>query len=150
MARATERIYGVPEFWLKGNEAQLAKRRTLTVIIRQGDRSDRQRTPQQWLPLLEPIPVFFISTPGDQSRNIPAQFEPDEGTTVRIIRRTVTRLTNVTDADLCFARGRAVPKRATEVKQYLEQELAPGRSFGSSDLITIYWIEYLPERTASG
>lgn len=149
MARAKERVYGVPEFWLKGSEAELAKQRQLTVIVRQGDRSDRERAPQQWIPILEPIPVFYISVPGDQMRGVPAQFEPDDGTTVRITRRTVTRLGDVMDADLYFAHGHAVPKQAAEVKQYLEQELAPGKKFNPGELITIYWVEYIPDEKVS-
>ena len=148
--RTNKHVHGETALWLKGVEAQMAKARKLTVVIRQGDRSDRVAAPERWLPLLTPVPTYYIAVPGDQAKGIAAQFEPDDGTTVQIVRRAVTRLGDIVDADLRYAggvaNGSAVSKIAKNVKQYLEGELAPGKTFSPDDLITIYHVQYLPKQ----
>ncbi len=145
-------IYGERSLWMKGEEAQLVKSRDLTVIIRQGARDNPNTL--QWLPMFTPIPVFYIAIPGDQAKSIAAKFEPDDGTTVQIARRTVCRLHDVLEEDLQYEHGYAVPDTVNPdaedfdnlltVKEYLENELVPGRTFMDEDLVTIYCIEYLP------
>lgn len=137
-------VYGERALWVKGIEAAMAKNHSLTVVIRQGDRSDPEKTPLQWLPLGKPVPIFCIAVPGDQARGVAAQFEDDDGTTVFIAGRLVKPLGHVVEDDLVFGRGGAIPRTATEVKNYLEQELCPGKTFSPDDLITIYYVEYLP------
>ena len=106
---------------------------------------DSVKAPQQWLPLLEPVPIYCIAVPGDQPRGIAAQFEPDVGLSVKIVRRAVTRLSDITDEDLAFYDGGAIPGSSREVLGYLENDLAPGKKFAPENLITIYWVEYLPD-----
>lgn len=144
--RTNRHIYGEQAFWVKGGEGSLLKGGDLKVILRLGDRSSRDLAPQQWLPLFEPIPVYtLILGTGDQSKGIDPDFEPDAGVTVWIVRRTVTRLRDVTDADLQYQGGRAVPLLAKDVRTYLENELCPGKELNPDMLMTVYWIERLPD-----
>lgn len=142
--RTNKHVYGERAFWVKGREAEMVKKRTLAVVIRLGDRSDRERAPKQWLPLFEPIPVYeLVLGTGDPAHGINPEFMPDDGTTVQIVRRTVGRLGDLTDADLRFGSGSAVPKIAADVAKYLGTEMSPGKTFGPETLITVYWVEYL-------
>jgi hypothetical protein len=145
--RTNQHVYGERSFWVKGREAELIRERMLRVIIRPGDRSDREAAPKQWLPLFEPIPVYCITIPGDQEKKIAAIFAPDDGTTVKIVRRTVTRLGDIMDQDLSYATGVAVPVTAVDVLEYLENELAPGKEFTPDTVMTIYWFDYLADET---
>lgn len=146
--RTNNHIYGESALWVKGVESEMAKERSLTVILRLGDRSDRLQTPKQWLPLFERVPLYtLILGTGNQDLGIDPDFEPDNGTTVQVVRRTVTRLGDITDADLLFRKGSAVPLCAVDILDYLAQELAPGKIFDPSMVMTLYWIEYLPDET---
>ena len=147
--RTNKHKYGEQAFWVKGTEAEMAKEKTLAVILRHGDRSDQVRAPQQWLPLLEPIPVYCISVPGDQANGIEAQFERDQGLTVQIVRRTVTRLGDIRHGDLQFMQGYAVPQTPDDILPYLTEDLAPGKVFESDTLMTVYWVEYLPDEESA-
>lgn len=141
MTTKSGRVYGCKEFWIKGEEARLMKERELRVIVREDDRSDQTIAPKRWLPLMRPIAVAYIAVSGDQAKGIPPKFEEEDGPVIRVVRRTVTRLGDVVDADLHFDGGRAVPEAASEVKRYLEEELCPGKVFSSDALLTIYWFE---------
>lgn len=145
--------------------------RELTVIVRQGDRSTQEKAPKQWLPLDTPVPVYFIKVPGDPATGKNPVFAPDDGTTVKIVERFVKRLGDVTDKDLYFGRGRAVPYFGQDpqisegiegmcdidaldaagwpmsVRGYLETELSPGKRTTPDDILTIYHVEYLPNET---
>jgi len=90
--RMQKRVYGERTFWLKGKESEMAKEKSLTVVIRPGDRSDKVNTPQQWLPMESRVPLYYIRVPGDQARGISPEFEPDDGSTVQIVKRSVMRL----------------------------------------------------------
>lgn len=139
-------MYGERALWVKGVEAEMVKRRELRVILRLGDRSNQVLAPKQWLPLLEPIPVYtLILGTGNQELGIDPEFESDNGTTVLVARRTVIRLNEITDFDLRFGNGTAVPTRAKDVIAYLANELAPGKTFGPHTVMTLYGIEYLPD-----
>src|SRR3989344_5106405 len=131
-------IYGEIAFWVKGEEARLIKSRELTVIIRQDDRSSPEL--KQWLPEDEPVPIFFLDA--EAAKGGPLGFETDDGTSVRV-RRFVRQLGEIEDADLRFNGGRAVPTTGALVKDYLENELAPGKTFGIEHPITIYHLEYI-------
>lgn len=137
----------------------MAKDKILTVIIRVGDRSDPELAPNQWLPLLQPIPVYCIAVPGDQAKGISATFEPDQGITVKIVRRTVTRPCDIMNEDLfyCYPNkdgthnvGSAVPEEVYEVFSYLEDDfdLKP-ENIGPDTLVTVYWVEYLENEPAA-
>ncbi len=143
--RTNRHVYGERAFWVKGNEAKMVKSQGLTVILRLGDRSDSQKAPKQWLPLFEPIPVYtLVPGTGDQAKGINPDFEPDDGTTVQIVRRTVTRLGDIKDEDLSFGNGYAVSDDSAGVLDYLQTEMSPGKEFDPSTIMTIYWVEYLP------
>lgn len=150
--RTNNHKYGERAFWVKGKEAVMAKDKILTVILRLGDRSDPELAPKQWLPLLQSIPVYCIAVPGDQTKGMPT-FEPDQGITVKIVRRTVTRPCDILDEDLfyCYPNkdgthnvGSAVPEEVYEVFSYLENDfgLKP-ENIGPDTLVTVYWVEYL-------
>lgn len=135
----------------------MAKDKILTVILRLGDRSDPELAPKQWLPLFQPIPVYCIAVPGDQAKGISATFEPDQGITVKIVRRTVTRPCDILDEDLFYWYlnkdgthnvGSAVPEEVDEVFSYLENDfgLKP-ENIGPDILVTVYWVEYLMNET---
>lgn len=146
--RTNNHTYGERAFWVKGEEAQRVKDRRLTVIIRLGDRSSQDLVPKQWLPLLQPVPVYtLVLGTGDQARGIDPDFEPDNGTTVQVVRRTVTRLCDVKDADLQYGKGSSVPGCAAGVADYLSHEMSPGKRFDLDTLLTLYWIEYLPNES---
>lgn len=135
-------VYGEVSFWVKGEEARRMKNRRLSVIVRQGDRSNPETL--QYVPEGVPVPVFAIAVPGDQAKGIAAQFEPDDGTTVQVIHKKICRLDAVLDRDLRYGNGGAVPEVAELVRDYLEHELVPGRTFKDEDMVTLYYIEYLP------
>lgn len=145
--RTNQHMYGERAFWVKGEEAEKAKGKNLTVILRMGDRSDRERAPKQWLPLFQPIPIYCIAVPGDQEKGISAQFEPDQGLTAQVVRRTVTRLGDITGGDLFFGNGHAIPLRATDVADYLAENFAGGKVLPPDTVMTVYWVEYLPDET---
>jgi hypothetical protein len=147
-----EHIYGERAFWVKGKEAGLMKVRKLTVVIRPGDRSSKWQADKQWLPLDEPIPVYYlVPGTGNPATGAPPEFEPDIGTTVQIVRRTVTRLKDVRRQDLIFSVGSAVPRGDwQDVREYLTEELAPEKQFSPDSLITIYWIEHLANEKPVG
>lgn len=138
-------MYGERAIWVKGTEAKMAKEGHLTVIIREGDRSDPVRTPMQWLPLFESIPVYCIAVPGDQVNGIAPQFERDEGIAVKVVRRTVTRLLDIKNSDLNYLGGSAVPRNKEFIERYLKEELSPGKTFSRFAVLTIYWVVYLPK-----
>lgn len=149
--RTNQHVYGERAFWVKGEEARMAKEHKLTVIIREKDRSDPARAPQQWLPLFEPIPVYtLILGTGDQAKGIDPNFELDDGTTVQIVRRTVTRLGDITDGDLSFGAGSAVSTTAADVLGYLQGEMSPGKEFPPATVMTLYWVEYLSNEAPAG
>ena len=142
--RTNNHTYGEQALWVKGVEAEMVKKRELTVILRLGDRSDRVQTPKQWLPLFERVPVYtLILGTGNQDLGIHPEFEPDKGTTVWVLRRTVTRLRDITDADLHFGNGTAVPDCAKDIVAYLVNELAPGKKIDRDMVMTLYGVEYL-------
>ena len=143
--RTNQHVYGEWALWVKRREARLAKNKKLTVILRQGDRSDQRS--KLWLPLFEPVPVYtLILGTGDQAKNILPEFEPDSGLTVRIVRRTITRLCDITEKDLIFGTGQAVPHEIDDVVPYLRTELYPGMEFCGDTVLTIYWAEYLEDQ----
>lgn len=144
--RTNHHTYGERALWVKGEEARMAKDKNLVVIIRVGDRSSQNLAPKQWLPLFQPVPVYtLVLGTGDQARGIDPDFEPDNGTAVQVVRRTVTRLCDVMNDDLRYKGGSAVPKCAAEVSEYLSREMSPGKEFNPDTLLTLYWIEYLPD-----
>lgn len=136
--------YGEEAFWVKKREDELARQGHLTVIIRVGDRTDEAKTPMQFVGVDKPIPIFYIEREGDQARGIAAQFHPDDGTTVKVVRQKVVALGKVADEDLRFENGGAVPWNAADVHDYLEQELVPGKEFPDDQLLTLNYIRYLP------
>lgn len=140
--RTNQHVYGERAFWVKGQEAKMVGQKSLTVILREGDRSDQVVAPKQWLPLFEAIPVYFLDEVA--AKGGPLGFEPDDGMTVRVVRRTVGRLGDLKDADLSFGGGTAVPRTVAEVQRYLSEEYAPGKTFLSDTIFTVYWVEYLP------
>lgn len=142
--RSNVHAYGEPTFWLKLTESELAVTRRLTVILRVGDRSSKATAPKQWLPMFEPIPVYHLDK--EAAHGGPLGFCPDDGTTVKIVRRTVGRLGDIVDADLRYRGGRAVPAAAAEVKRYFEEEMSPEKTFADDQVVTIYWVEYLPDQ----
>lgn len=143
--RTNRHVYGERALWVKGTEAKMAKQGTLTVIIREGDRSDPVKTPMQWLPSFESIPVYCIAVPGDQVKGIAPQFEQDEGIAVKVVRRTVTQLLDIKNGDLNYSGGFAVPRNKESVERYLREELSPGKTFSRFTVLTIYWVVYLPK-----
>lgn len=145
--RTNQHRYGERAFWVKALESKMAKEDSLTVIIREGDRSDPVKAPMQWLPLFESIPVYCIAVPGDQVKGIAAQFEKDAGIAVKIVRRTITRLRDIKNGDLHFGSGSAVPRSKEFVQRYLEEEMSPGKMFPPDTVLTLYWVEFL-EREA--
>ncbi len=148
--RTNKHVYGERAFWVKGQEAEMVRNRVLTVILREKDRSDRVAAPQQWLPLFEPIPVYrLVDGSGDQARGVPPDFHEDDGTTVKIVRRTVGRLGDLKFADLYYADGSAVPQNADRVTEYFETEMSPGKKFPPETVLTVYWVEYLPEQAVA-
>ncbi len=142
--------YGEESFWLKKNEERLARERRLTVIVRQGDRTDESKTPVQFVSVSKPIPVFYIAKEGDQTQGVKAQFHPDDGTTVEVVKQKVVQLGLVKDEDLKFENGTAVPQTATEVRTYLEEELAPGKKYADDQLLTLSYIRYLQPAFCAG
>ena len=133
-------VYGEIAFWVKKLEAHLIRDRQLSVFIRPDARDNPAL--KQWLPLFTPVPVFYLDAAA--AKGGPLGFEPDDGTTVEVVRRTVCRLGEVLDQELHYNGGRAVPVTAADVKKYLEQELAPGKTFGVEHPITVSWVRYLP------
>lgn len=142
--RTNKHKYGERAFWVKMLEAEMIRHRELTVVIRTDDRSSPIKAPQQWLPLGYPIPIYFIERPGDQTKGVAARFYPDNGTTVMILHREIVRLGDLTDKHLVFAGGTAVPQFLDVVKRYLGEELVPGKDLSSDTILTLYYIEYLP------
>ena len=146
--RTNQHVYGERAFWVKGLEAELVLARTLTVILREKDRSDQVLTPKQWLPIFAPIPVYrLVDGTGDQAKGVLPEFHKDSGTTVQIVRRAVGRLGDVKYSDLFYNNGSAVPRQATDVAKYFGTEMSPGKEFPPETVITIYWVEYLPDET---
>ncbi len=142
MSRTNNHVYGERALWVKGEEAKRVRSHTLSVIIREGDRSDPAVTPLQWLPLFQPIPVYFIEKSGDSSTGALPVFRPDDGTAVEVAGRLVTRIGDLVDTDLLFGDG-AVPKTVLEVIEYFETEMSPGRRFGPETVVTVYRVHYL-------
>ncbi len=138
-----EHVYGEEAFWLKQGEERLARKRLLTVIIRPDDRTDEARTPMQFVSVGKPIPVFYIAKEGDQAAGVKAQFHPDDGTTVEVVRQKVRELEKVRDDDLWYEGGTAVPQTVAAVRDYLEQEFAPGRKFADGQVLTFSYVRYL-------
>ena len=143
LADAKKHFYGERAFWVKGQEAYLVKARDLTVILRPGDRSD-PKIPQ-CLPLNEPLPIFFLipGTGDPKDRLKPPEFEEDDGTTVRVISRTIRALKDITDDDLEFGSGAAVVHQASEIKRYFEEVQDPGKTLNPESPLTIYRLEYV-------
>ena len=124
----------------------MAKERSLTVILREKDRSSREVAPKQYLPLFEPIPVYrLVDGTGDQAKGIPPDFHPDDGMTVQVVRRAVGRLGDLKDSDVHYCGGSAVPMWTEAVAPYFETEMSPGRKFPPETVVTVYWVEYLPD-----
>ncbi|HYF29394.1 MAG TPA: hypothetical protein VEA36_03460 [Candidatus Paceibacterota bacterium] len=142
--RTNTHVYGEHAFWLKDSEVKMARDGTLSVIVRGGDRSTPEKAPKQFLRTNEPVPCYMIAVPGDQDKGISAQFEADGGTTVEVVERIVKPLGEFTDDELVFEGGRAVPENAAGLKRYLEEELAPGKTFGPDAVITVYHVRRLP------
>lgn len=136
-------VYGEEAFWLKKGEETLARQRLLTVIVRPDDRTSEERTPQQFVSRNKPIPLFYIAKEGDQAKNIGPVFHDDDGTTVEVVEQKVVELDKVKDEDLKFGNGTAVPTTAAEVRAYLEGELAPGKKFADTHLLTLSYCKYL-------
>lgn len=141
--RTNQHVYGERALWLKGEEATMAMARRLSVIIRTGDRSSEKLSPKQFLPFGERTPVYILDAVA--AKGGPLGFETDTGLTMEVVRRCVTRLKDIVDADLRFNGGTAVPQSAQDVTTYLAEEMAPGKHFSPDDLFTIYWVEYLPD-----
>lgn len=147
--RTNKHIYGEPSFWLKGEEACMARERRLTVILREKDRSSREVALKQYLPMFEPIPIYYlVDGTGDQAKGIAPDFHPDDGTTVQVVRRRVCRIGDIANADLRYSyrtsTGGSVPGSCMNVTRYFETEMSPGRKFPLETVITVYWVEYLP------
>lgn len=145
--RTNKHVYGERTFWVKGREAHLVEARALTVFVRLGDRSAPNKAPLQWLPLFEPIPVYsLIFGTGDQDKGVMPRFELDRGVTVQIVRRTVGRLGDFKSSDLRFKDGSAVAVLPEALVEYLEVEMYPGKKFPPETIMTVYWVEYLPDQ----
>ena len=137
-----EHNYGEEAFWLKKGESELAKRLRLTVIIRQDDRTDESKMPKQFVNVGKPVPVFRLDAIAAEGG--PLGFDPDDGTTVEVVRQKVVKLGDITDEGLYFEGGTAVPESAADVRRYLEQELAPGKTYGDEQVLTLNYVRYLP------
>ena len=134
--------YGEEAFWLKKNESQLARNYRLNVIIRQDDRTDEAKMPKQFVNVGKPIPIFHLDAIAADGGRL--GFEPDDGTTVEVVRQKVVKLRDITDEELRFHGGVAVPQSAADVRRYLEEELAPGKKYGDEQVLTLNYVRYLP------
>ncbi|MBI2410223.1 hypothetical protein HYV30_04300 [Candidatus Kaiserbacteria bacterium] len=138
-------MYGEPSIWAKLVEAEMLKAETLGVVIRLGDRSSREKAPKQYLEQFAPVPVYYLDEEAGRGGRL--GFEPDDGTTIRIVMKKIGRLGDLRDTDLWFCSRSAVPHTVPEVRRYLETEMSPGKKFDNDTVVTLYGIEYLPKET---
>lgn len=70
----------------------------MTAAVRPGDRSGPKDP--RYIPIGVPIPARIIKMPGNQALGISPILEPDEGITVEITEYLVSKVDDLTPADL--------------------------------------------------
>lgn len=133
--------YGGKGFWIRAAYMEGFKDKSITAVVRPGDRSDPKD--QRNNPLGEDLPVRFIDVPGDQSRGIPALLFRDDGTTVRVTECLVRQIRDLTSEDL---RGTAPDTMTAELVRYHLATLYNTPLPSWDDFVTIFRFVHVPYR----
>lgn len=131
--------YGGKGFWIRAEYREGFKNRTITAVIRPGDRSNPKDPRNN--PRGVDLPVRFIRIPGEPSLGIDAQLFPDDGTTVRITGCIVKRIRELTTDDL---RGTAPDTATPELVQKHLVTIYNTPLPSPDDIVTIFRFEYAP------
>lgn len=129
--------YGGKGFWIRAAYQEGFGNRTITAVVRPGDRSspnDQRNNPPG-----EDLPVRFIRVPGDQQRSIAPELFPDDGTTVRVTDCIAKPIGKLTTDDL---RGCAPDCATPELVRYHLGSVYNTLLPSSDEVVTIFRFEY--------
>ncbi len=132
---------GIGVFWVREVHMKGFQNGEIRCIVRPGDRTDP--TKSKGNPVGVPIPVRFISKPGNPDLKTDPEFYPDDGTTVMISRFFAKPVDELTPEDLMGAASDyATPELVIE---HLTEIYPDWRNAG--DVVTVTRFVHLPKVT---
>ena len=128
--------------WVRAPHRQGFLNRTITAVVREGDRSRSDDT--RHAPAGVDLAVRFIMKIGDTTRNIKAVLYPDDGTTVRRTGMVVKQIKDLTEEDL---RGISPDAATPELVRYHVAMVANSELLSLEHVVTVCRFEYRPRAT---
>ena len=135
-------VYGDPGFWVRQAYVEGIKNRTITAVVRLGDRSDP--THKNHIPAGVPLPIRFIAKPAAGELGKLGSLLPDDGTTFRRTDCIVKPIEDLTMQDL---RGMAPDCANPELIRYHLAAIVDGPLPSWDTVVTVWRFEYLPDAT---
>lgn len=136
--------YGVPALWIRSVYHEGFQNRSITAVVRPGDRSSYEKTPNTYLPLNTDLAVRFIITPGDVKTKTLPVLMPDDGTTISVSECIVKRIGDLTSLDLV---GTAPDTQTPELVRYHLATVYNTALPSLDDVVTIWRFMYRPQAT---
>ena len=134
-------VYGTPAFWIRAVYRERFLDQTITAVVRPGDRSNPEKTPDTHLPEGVDLAVRFLKKPGKREEGTMPEFYPDDGTTMRIVGHIVKQIKDLTVEDLV---GTAPDTATPELVRYHLGTLYDTPLPHPDDVVTIWRFEYRP------
>ena len=132
-------VYGGKGFWLRAAYMDGFGDKSITAVVRLGDRSDPANPRNN--PIGEDLPVRFIRVPGNQEAGIEPKLFDDDGITVRVTASSARLIRDLTPDDL---RGCAPDCTTPELVRYHLATINNTCLPSPNEAVTIFRFEYRP------
>ena len=117
---------------------------TIKTVLRTGDRSNPSTTTH--IPFDMDVPVRIIERPGNREQNLDPVLKPDTGITVRLKKRIVKSIKDLTTEDLVGG----TPDIATpDLVRYHLALIGNSELPSWDEVVTVYHFEYSPRAVDS-
>lgn len=136
--------YGISALWIRSVYYEGFQNRSITAVVRPGDRSSEAKTPKTYLPTGTDLAVRFIVTPGNVETGALPVLMPDDGTTISVTECIVKRIGELTQEDLV---GTAPDTQTPELVRYHLATVYNTLLPPLDDVVTIWRFAYRPTAT---
>jgi len=137
-------FFGNFGMWIRPLYMEGFQNKTITAVVRPGDRSTPSEPTGYWLPKGKDVAIRFIKKAGDPVKKVPPEFFPDEGITVHVTDCIVKKIRDLTPEDL---RGMAPDTATPELVRYHLATIYNTPLPSLDDVVTIWRFKYRPNVT---